>query len=123
MKFNKLFKSSYVKAADLNGRQRKLTITSVGVEAVGRDQEEKPVVRFEEIEQAMVLNRINGETLCEAYGDDTDNWEGRKVVLFPSKTEYAGKRVDCVRIMVPKDEPSKAAEAPEGFPCEDNLEV
>ena len=99
MKFSKAFKGSYFKAADLDGKPKEVIIKSVAEEDVG--DETKVVLRFKDCDQALVLNKTNGGALAEAYGDDMDGWVGKPVVLKPDKTDFGGKRVDCVRVAVP----------------------
>ncbi|WP_428938858.1 hypothetical protein [Fontivita pretiosa] len=98
MNIKQAFPSKFLKAADLDG-DRVLTIRSVAIEDVGTDRtEEKPVVSFQEIEQRLVLNRTNADTIADLYGADTDEWAGRQIILTPSETDFAGKRVPCIRI-------------------------
>jgi hypothetical protein len=98
MNIKQAFPSKFLKAADLDG-DRVLTIRSVAIEDVGTDRtEEKPVVSFQEIERRLVLNRTNADTIADLYGADTDDWAGRQIILTPSETDFAGKRVPCIRI-------------------------
>jgi hypothetical protein len=97
-----LFPSRFLKASDLQGRQIKVTISHVTIEEVGKDGDRKPVVYFRNAEKGLALNKINAETIAEiAESFDTDDWAGRQIVLVPAKTEFQGKRVDCIRIQAP----------------------
>jgi len=116
VKFSELFKNSYLKAADLGGKPRRYTIKSIELEEVGKEKETKPVMRFDEIEGALVLNKTNGTTLREAFGDDAEDWPGNEVLLKPDKTDFGGKRVDCIRVAVPtKKAPSPVEQEEEAF--------
>lgn len=99
MKFTDVFKGGFFKAADLKGKPARLTIANIQLEDVGDDR--KPVARFEEAEQALVLNKTNAGVLADAYGDETDDWIGQVIIIKPDKTDYAGKRVDCIRVAIP----------------------
>jgi hypothetical protein len=101
MKIGSAFKSSVLKAADLNGQRIAVTIDHVSIEEVGQgdDKEEKPVLHFVGKEKGLVLNKTNANTITEILGtDETNDWHGQRIVLHPDKTDFNGKRVDCIRI-------------------------
>ncbi len=98
MKVNDLFRSKKsLAAADLGGKAVRVTIESVEVQKF--DEGEKPVLHFVGKDKTMVLNKTNALRIIEAVGDDeSDNWVGWSIVLYPTKVDYAGKRVDAIRI-------------------------
>ena len=97
MKINDAFPSSYLKAADLNGKAVRVTIESVSVEKLGDDQ--KPILHFVGKEKALVLNKTNSNRIIEAVGsDETDDWEGWSIALYACKVDFQGKRVDAIRV-------------------------
>jgi len=97
------FPSSYLKAADLGHSRVLVTIQKVVIEAIGDDH--KPVVYFVGKEKGLVLNKTNAQSIAEIAGTyDSDEWGGVQIRLFATKTDYAGKRVDCIRVdAVPQD--------------------
>ncbi len=97
MNINSAFPSDYLKAADLNGKAVRVTIESVDIVKVGDDQ--KPVLRFAGKDRGLILNKTNAARIVEATSsDETDDWTGWSIVLYPTKVDYAGKRVDAIRI-------------------------
>jgi len=101
MKVGAMFPGRYLKAADLGGEDVTYTIESCEVEMVGNgdDAEDKPVLRFKECQQALVLNKTNTVTIAEMYGDnDTDSWIGQPITLYPTRTQMGAKMVDCIRV-------------------------
>ena len=101
-----MFTGTYLKAADLQGRAVTVTIDAVEKEMLGsgKDAEEKWVVRFTGKEKGLVLNVTNANMIAEIVGDDrSESWPGHEVKLYPSKTDFQGKRVDCIRIDYPKN--------------------
>jgi hypothetical protein len=98
VKINDLFRSKKsLAAADLVGKAVRVTIESVEVQKF--DEGEKPVLHFVGKDKTMVLNKTNALRIIEAVGDDeSDNWVGWSIVLYPTKVDYAGKRVDAIRI-------------------------
>lgn len=102
---NDAFPSSYLKAADLKGKPVALTIKEVKLQDVGDDR--KLVVYFKGTEKSLVLNKTNANSIAVVTGsEDTDDWTGKKITLYPMKTEYQGKRVPAIRIEEPDDEPA-----------------
>lgn len=107
--------SDFIKAADLGNARPTVTIESVEIEKVGEDK--KPVVRFRGKEKRLALNRTNANMISEICGTaETDHWRGRQIVLYASKTDYAGKRVDCVRVDYPAAPPQQHAAPPQAAP-------
>ena len=98
MKIGSAFPSTFLKAADLQGRAVNCIIQEVRTEDIGDGH--KPVMYFEGKEKGLVLNKTNALTLSEAYGEETDDWCGQPVEVFPDKTMYEGRRVDCIRVRV-----------------------
>jgi hypothetical protein len=107
MKVKDMFPGQYLKATDLGGRRAMVTISRVEMEDIG--DQEKPVVYFHGKEKGLVLNKTNATSIEEiARTDETDRWRGVSIVLYPSRTDFQGKRVDCIRV----DPPTKVATAP-----------
>ena len=100
------FPGKYIKAADLAGKTKIVTITGVEYEKVG--EEEKPVLRYEEGDQGLVLNLTNTNTITDIFGSsDSDNWIGGRIELYPAKVQFGAKMVDAIRVrMVGEDDDS-----------------
>ena len=94
--------SKYLKAVDLSG-ELKLKIKNVSVELIGNgaEKEEKLVVWFTNDRRGLVLNRTNNRTLRGAFGDDTNDWQGRVIVAYPTEAEMRGRMVPAVRVRIP----------------------
>lgn len=108
-KLGEVFHSKYLKAEDLQGKTVRVTIDRVEYEMVGLEEgkkERKLVVYLVNKERQLVLNKTNAESIAEIAGDDdTDNWGGIQIALFPDKTKFGGKTVDCIRITWPNGKP------------------
>ncbi len=103
MNINSAFPSNYIKASDLNGSAVLVTIADVKVEGVGRDKESKPVVYFVGKQKGMVLNRTNSKKIADIAGSqDTEDWPGTKIAIYPTTTEFGGEEVECIRVKAPK---------------------
>jgi hypothetical protein len=104
------FPKKYLKVDDLDGRRVSAVIGRVTMEEVG--DKDKGVLYFKNDDvKPLVLNLTNWSMIEEIAGtEDTDKWPGIKIVLYPSKTDFNGRRVPCIRIDAPK--PSKPSREP-----------
>src|SRR5262245_26219987 len=108
VKLNDLYPGKYFKAADVAEKPVGVTINGVRLEALGDDPRQKPILRFSDARQEMVLNKTNGYRLAELFGDNTDAWIGKRIVLVPSKAQFGSKMVDSVRILSPAEYEAQA---------------
>jgi hypothetical protein len=100
-----VFPSKYLKAADLGGKPLTVTIEAAPLEelksAEGKSQT-KTVLYFKKAKKMLPLNRVNWDAVADATGeDDSENWAGHKLELYPTTTEMKGKMVDCIRVRPP----------------------
>ena len=103
------FPSKFLKAADLERSRQAVTIERWADEQVGSPPEEKAVLYFRDLQKGLVLNKTNAESIEEvATTDDMDAWVGVPIVLVRTKTDFQGKRVECIRIEAPEEFPVSA---------------
>ena len=98
-----LFESQWVRACDLRGQPRTVTIAKITTEVVGRFEEHLPVIWFDGKKKGMVLNKTNAAAIAEIYGRETDHWLGQPITLFPTTAKVEGRVVPAVRIRAAKD--------------------
>lgn len=96
---NDAFPSKYLKASDLQDRPQRVKMNYVKIEEVG--EEHKPALYFIGKEKGIILNKTNANTIAELYGDDTEEWSDQEIEIYPSETDYQGKRVPCIRVRAP----------------------
>ena len=108
MRISEAFPSKYLSAADLADKTINVVIETVRLEEIG-DQEEKPVMYFKDINKGFVLNKTNATTIAGIHGDDTTEWIGKSISLFPTQTEFQGRAVECIRVKIkaPKTESAR----------------
>lgn len=106
-----LFPSRYLKAADLKDRPHDVTIVGFEVGIVGESEEERPVVLLEGFDKGLVLNVGNTTKIGDLYGDETDDWIGKRITIKPSECDLRGKTVPCIRVVAaaPKDRAKRQA--------------
>ena len=75
-----------LKAKDFIGKNLKLVIERVDSITYPANEQQpeqtKAVLYFEGKEARLVLNGTNTGTLCTAYGNDSDNWQGKEISLM-----------------------------------------
>ena len=108
MNITKLFKSNYLKAADLEEDLTTMVIDRV--EVAEFDSGDKAVLFFQGEERGLVLNKTNTRTIGAAYGYETDAWAGKRVVLFTTTVDFQGSTVDAIRVKIPKAQPSQVSQ-------------
>jgi hypothetical protein len=109
MKISEKFASNLLKAEDLQGRKVHVVIASVGEEDIGEDH--KPVAYFRGKQKGLVLNKTNAAYLANAISDETDEWAGHEIVLYPAKVNFQGKMVDAIRVEMPANGAARASNA------------
>lgn len=103
MKMNDLFPSKYLKTGDVSGKGETYTIEKLEVEKFKDkegDEATKPVLYFKGEKKGLVLNKTNAARLSEKFGDESDGWAGKKIVLRLESVEAFGKMQDSIRIKV-----------------------
>ena len=102
MKVSDRFGGTFLKAGHVE-KPLLLTITKVVEEAMAGDPRNiKPVVYVAESDKGVVLNATIANALAAYLGDDTETWPGGKFVLFPTRCDFQGKQVDCLRVREPR---------------------
>jgi hypothetical protein len=105
VKISQAFPSKWLKAADLDGKEWKRTIHSVELVDVGQEgkPENKPCLYFtgkdgDRSEKGIVLNVTNATSISAAFGDETDGWAGKEIVVYPDSVMFQGKPTPCIRV-------------------------
>lgn len=106
----------YLAAADLEGAELELTISSVDIREyqetdknTGRQfTRRKPVLSFHGTDKKLACNKTNALMIAEHHGTDLDGWVGKSITLYPTRVEFAGKMTDAIRVRppAPKARPS-----------------
>lgn len=107
-KVHEMIESKFLKKEDV-GDGVLATINLVDQQNVamqGAGQEFKWCLHFAEVDKPLVLNSTNIQ-LCKMIcgSDDTDDWIGRKVVLYTDpNVSYGGKLIGGIRIRAPRQQ-------------------
>ena len=103
---NEIFPSKYSKPDDLAGKPLEVAIKDAPTETLGsgNDAEKKTVLHFLNGVKPLPLNMTNWDAVAAIAGDNTKDWPGHRVELYPTTTELKGKVVACIRIRAPQKE-------------------
>lgn len=113
-----MFDSEWVRAWDLGGVDRTVTIEKVEAGSIkGKDGKsaKKPIIWFRGAKKPLAINKTIAKAIIGMYGPDTKDWIGKAITLFPTTTQMAGDTVECIRVRptVPKQ---KAQDMPNPEP-------
>jgi hypothetical protein len=97
MNIDDAFPSKYLKAEDLNGKPYTLTMREVCMLEIDEGRE-KAVLFFAESQKGLVLNQTNTNVIKSLFTKYTEQWAGKKIVVYPAQTDFRGKIVPCIRV-------------------------
>jgi hypothetical protein len=111
MNINELFPSKYLKGDDLGNNRVTVTISHLRIEEMGPERDKNPVLYFVGKQKGMVLGKTNGTTIAGLYGNETDDWRGKSIILYTEMSTNFGKTSRVIRVAPsipqPKVEPAQ----------------
>jgi hypothetical protein len=98
--YESAFPGRFLKAALFEGKHVTLTIEKAFMETLEgeRGKENKLILAFEGKTMQLVCNKTNAFCLKEMFTNKVAAWVGKRVVFYPTDTNFGPKKVDCVRI-------------------------
>jgi hypothetical protein len=106
MKASDAFPSKYIAAADLNDKDVVVKITHVTTEEIGNKQ--KFICYFAGGKKGLVLNKTNWNSIVRITGmEDSDDWTGMEICLFPTMVDFQGDSVPAVRVKAARKAPAR----------------
>lgn len=91
----------FIYAFDLQGQDVTVTIEKVTggeLTGAGGKKSKKPLCYFKGKSKPLALNATNCRTIAGMYGNDTEEWIGKQITLFPSTTTFGSEQMECIRI-------------------------
>ena len=100
------FPSKYLKASDLPEEGTlPATIEDVAMEEIGKNREKKPIIRFEELDKALVCNKTNCNTIAKITGSRRfKDWVGKMIHLYRVEVEFQGEMIESIRVRLKPDQ-------------------
>lgn len=91
----------HIEGMALQGREMVVTIRSIVKEKMqgptGRPVE-KNVIVFQETPQTLVLNKTNAKRIITLYGSETNDWPGKRIILYSESVQAFGETTEAVRV-------------------------
>jgi hypothetical protein len=116
VKISNAFPSDYLRAADLQDRNVRVVMDRVEMAEIG--DERKPCLYFQGKEKGLILNKTNSNNIAAKYGDDTEDWSGRELILFPAMVDFKGQTVPAIRVRAPTAKDGNGRAAPKPAPVQ-----
>jgi hypothetical protein len=103
-KVSDMIVSKFLRKEDFD-EDRVMTIKGVKLEEMpGEGSDQKWVLYFREEAKGMALNVTTIRVLEKAFGDDSDNWVGKKVMVYVDpNVSFGGRVVGGLRLRPPKN--------------------
>lgn len=101
MHYRLMYPSEYLNAADLQGKDAKVTIERVVMEEVpGADgqKKRKPVVTFAGKQKRWPMPKCCAKAIAARFGNETDGWAGKQITIYPTECMAFGQTVECIRV-------------------------
>lgn len=99
--WKRLINPLYIGAYSLApGHDLTVRIAGVGreiVKGVDGKEEECTVAKLVD-EKPFILNRTNSKSIAKLYGPYIEDWAGKDITLFATKTKVAKEVVECLRV-------------------------
>ena len=95
-----LYASRYLKSSDVGDTDMVKTMSRVEVEELGygEPRDEKAVVYFSETDKVLPLNKTNATTISRLFGDDTAEWQGKRIALYTTEVSFQGNPMLGIRV-------------------------
>lgn len=101
MKITDMFPKKYASGEDLNGKPVTLTIVRIALEEMhpqpGAPASKKYVLYFNGAKRGVILTRPLALQIATIHGDETDNWKGKRIQLYPEPMNVAGQARVAIR--------------------------
>lgn len=102
MKLKDMFPSKYTSGEDLQGKQVTVTIARVLAETMRPNPQSPEVTKYvlyvENGKKGIILSKVLAKQIAQALGsDDTDQWTGKKVIVYPESMTVAGANRVAIR--------------------------
>jgi hypothetical protein len=122
-KVSEMIVSKFLRKEDFDEDQV-LTIKTVKLEDMpGDDGTQKWVLYFREIAKGMALNSTTIRVLEKAFGDDSDMWIGKRVLVYVDpNVSFRGQVVGGLRLRPPKSASTTSKPTPPPPPPEDDFD-
>jgi len=94
------FPPNYLRAADLGGEEHVVTIDRVETDVFENDgrRQTKPILSFRDGFKPLVVNKTNFLLIAKACGEDSKDWPGKSICIYPVMVSFRGKVQEAIRV-------------------------
>lgn len=88
LSYDALFPGRFLKAGEFGGKAVTLTVKDVYMDALEDEsgvEKSRPIMSFKETKRELALNKTNAQCFVAMWGQDSGDWLGHKVTLFPER--------------------------------------
>lgn len=119
-KVSDMIQSKFLRKEDFD-EDRVMTIRNVKLEDMpGDDGQQKWVLYFKEEAKGMALNVTTIRVLEKAFGDDSDQWISKRVMVYVDPSvSFGGRVVGGLRLRTPRNKTPEAAPPPPPPPADE----
>ena len=97
--WRKLENPEYLGSWDLDGKDKTVKILNVVTkEITGVDGKKLKTILILENCKPMIANVVNRLMIQDIYNEFIEDWKGKLITLYPTKTKVKGGMMDCLRI-------------------------
>jgi hypothetical protein len=105
-----------LKADDLGDKDIVATIDGGELREL-EDGDRKIQIKFREALRPLILNKTNARQIAKLHGEEASEWVGKRITLYATTCDFAGKAVGCIRIRdevppEPSQQPQQATSKP-----------
>lgn len=108
-KVSDIYQSAWLKAEDLQGAARRVQIESAKTEEIKNQdgtKERKIVLGFVGKAKKLILNKSQASTLVKLYGDESDYWLNKEIMLSPIPSNNGKETIAVTGLPVAEHEQS-----------------
>jgi hypothetical protein len=116
MKVSEVTGGDLLKAADLGDAEVPVVIAEVSLKEFKNDAggtDKKFLITFQNKKKGLVANKTNSKRIAKMYGEDTDDWIGKEIVLYVDhEVTFGSDMVSAIRVRGPQKITSGPQEVP-----------
>ncbi len=93
-----MYPSRWLSSKDLDGEDKIVTISRIEEEQIGGDDKWVLYFRKTETDKGLVLNQTNAKSIAKLHGEDSDDWIGKAITLYPTEVQFKNEMVEAIRV-------------------------
>lgn len=102
MKMSDVFPSKFLGADDFSAKGEMFQIQKVDVvtmkESSSGEEKIKPIVYLVGFTKPLVVNKTNWKRIASQFGDESDDWKGKKIGVRLEQVDAFGETKDGIRV-------------------------